>query len=195
MGLALIVASGTAVVSATLSQSDAATAVTTSYSRMLIGADFRSLDVRIGVQFIPNSGGNVYPRFLDDGSHTIPAPNLEASLNLPVGANITSVRFYYRDCGYYPGDGQVYANGNFYAGYYTPSTSSFAYVINQTHGVLACGLRNFVKSGTPLAVVGANRQYVVGAYMIGEVDSVATNDPPFVLAGAKIVWTCPTGCH
>jgi hypothetical protein len=191
----VIVVLGEALMSTSLGQSEASTAVPASYSRTLTGADFRSLDVRIGLQFIPNSGGNVYPRFLDDGSHTIPAPNLEASLNLPIGANITSIRFYYRDCGYHPGDGQVYPNGNFYAGYYTPSTSTFAYVVNQTHGTLACGLRNFVKTGSPLAVVGANRQYVVGAYMIGEVDIVASNDPPFVLAGAKVIWTCPTGCH
>jgi hypothetical protein len=83
----------------------------------------------------------------------------------------------------------------FYAGYYTPSTSGFAYLVNESHGTLACGLHDFVKTGSPLGVVGANRQYIVGAYVVGEIPISLGETPDFVLSGAKIVWTCPNGCR
>jgi len=189
---------GVALGSALMNQSAASTvAATPSYSRTLYGPDFQSLDIRVRMQFMSNTGGTVYPIFQDDGSHLIPAPYVEAPLDLPLGANITSVRYYYHDCGFTPGDNHVYANGNFYTGYYTPGTAGFAYISPQSHGTLACGLHNFVKTGTPLAVVTAGRRYVVGAYVIGDLDSKtsATPDPPFAISGARVTYTCPTGCH
>src|SRR5882757_7489725 len=71
----------------------------TVHSRTLYGLDFQPLDFRIARQFMQNSGVVIYAH-LRPGTSTWPDDvYLEASIDLPVGARVTSVSFFYKDCG------------------------------------------------------------------------------------------------
>src|SRR3954453_13058416 len=119
-----------AAVAVTRASAGAAAAGTT-YTRTLIGPDFRSLDVRVFPQFVSNTGGGVYATFSDDGSHMIPETYLEAPFVIPVGAALTSVTFVYSDCGWFPGGGAGFPNAQYYIGSYAPAGGAFSYIRNE----------------------------------------------------------------
>jgi hypothetical protein len=179
-----------------------AAAVTSTYTRTLIGPDFRPLDVRIGTQFVSNTGGGVFPQFLDDGSQTIPDTYLEAPVDVPIGAALTSVTFYFRDCGEFRmgGGSEKFPRAHYYAGYYVPATGAFHYDVPE--GVSQwgdCSVRyRFTRTGTPLSTMAAGRRYVLGVHVT--VASVGTNVPPltdplWMLYGARVQYTCDATCR
>src|SRR4051812_814426 len=74
--------------SAGAQEAQKAAAVTTHY-RTVVGIDFHPLDYRATTQFVSGSGGGVY---LETAATNGPQ-FLEAPVDLPVGATVTSVSF------------------------------------------------------------------------------------------------------
>jgi hypothetical protein len=88
-------------------------APSTTYVGTIGGFDFRSLDYRTFPQMVFNSGGGVFPS-TNSGANLPPFRGLEASVDLPGGANVTRLDFYYRHCGGAGGP-------TFYFGAYAPA--------------------------------------------------------------------------
>ena len=90
----------------------------------------------------------------------------------PVGANVTSVSFFYTDCGL-RGEPEPWL-ADYYFGAYRPT---------------------FNRMGGPIATVQVDRRYVLGAKSY---DAESGDDPHtaplWVLYGARLKYTCPTTC-
>jgi hypothetical protein len=189
MALAALVAlaGGTAV--ALVEQGPATATSLPTYVRTLGGEDFNTEDIRVFPQFLVNSGGGVYPLWDDDGSHVVPPTYFESGVDLPVGAAITSVTFWYHDC-------NENSAGAFYAGSYSAVAGSYAPIVQETHGGTTCATQTLTKSGSPLATVVGGRRYVVGVHLDSSaVTLVRTSSPSFLLLGARIKFNCPSTCR
>ena len=188
-----------AAVADSAASADAAAAGTV-YTRTLIGSDFHSLDVRIFPQFVSNTGGGVYAQFSDDGSSHIPATFLEAPLELPVGAALTSVTFIYSDCGSSGGGGSSFPNGAYYVGSYNPAAGSFSYIRSEASDQWGdcLAIHKFVQRGRPLATVVAGRRYVLGVHVFSdgvEILVPPTSSPNLLVRGAIVKYTCDATCR
>jgi hypothetical protein len=176
----------------------AATVVT--YTRTLAGTDFQSLDLRVYPQFITATGGGVYPLWHDPNSVVTPDNSyFEAKIDMPVGAALTSITYYYKDCGAHVGTTTT-AQVAYYSGFYTPSTAGFQYVRPDGNGGFGdCSKRYaFTRTGNPLATIVANRRYTIGAHIIGnfalQTEPPEQANPTWYLAGATIRYTCSGSC-
>ena len=195
-GVIAVVAICAAIVSvAAMRSGGASAAATATFSRTFVGDDFRSLDVRIGTQHVASTGGAVAVQLVNDGSNTYPSPAyLEARADLPIGAQITSVTFYYLDCGNTGSEPLA----NVYFGYYSPATRSFTYIGTSTVDKIGCDWATTVLKGTPLATVASGRRYTLGVAASGDTVRVAappnTTGSPYYLGGARVRYTCPSTC-
>ena len=194
VGLTLAAVLVGAALSASVATS-ASPAATRTFVRTLAGTDFQSLDFRVAPQLVANSGGGIYLHSQKDATR----PDdiyLQAGVDLPVGANVTEVVFFYRDCGTPAANSAPVAE--YYFGSYNARQGSFTYHLpGATDEFQNCPTTNsFIRKGNPIVVVGAGRRYVVGA----EVDvSHGGNEPDpnpwYVLVGARVKYTCPSVCR
>jgi hypothetical protein len=168
-------------------------AAETVHNRMFYGPDFRPLDFRIAAQFVQNTGGGIYAH-LRPGTSTWPTDvYVEAAVDLPVGAQVTSVSFFYKDCGV----GLKPWFGAYYFGAYKPSSGVFTYLLPVAHHAYGnCAARyTFTRTGAPIATVTSDRRYVLGALAYeGAGGNVPHPDPLWLLYGARVKYTCPTTC-
>jgi hypothetical protein len=105
-------------------------------------------------------------------------PYLEAPLDLPVGAALTSVTFYFRDCGTFPVGGSGFPDALFYVGSYTPATGGPQYVEPEvTNHWGNCTTRyQIARTGTPIATVAVGDRDMLGVHIID--DGVEIDVPP-----------------
>jgi hypothetical protein len=159
----------------------------TVYSRTVYGPDFRPLDSRLAAQFAPNTGGGVFAVLIGD---LPPVRDFEAPVDLPVGANVTSVAFFYKDCF---NDGGAHAL--YYFGSYQPSAGKFTYHLREAAGNFGnCTIRyTFSRARATIATVLVDRRYVLGAD-VGTFTGPDNPNPEWILYGARIRYTCPTTC-
>lgn len=191
VAVGVLAASGLLAMTDTIGSAGGATTDTV-YTRTFYGPDFKSLDFRISPQFLPNTGGGVYgqqPSSVQwSGDYYFEAP-----VDLPVGANVTSVSFYYADCG--PGSIEL---ADYYFGSYKPSVGQFAYALPASVGGHsgACGVRyTFTRSKPTIATVLPDRRYVLGAHAYLHVlGDTPTTDPDWTIFGARVRYTCPSLC-
>src|SRR3954453_12237439 len=133
------------------------------YTRTLAGIDFHALDARIQTEFVSGSGGGVYAALTSTATGAPPQGTyVEATVNLPVGAEVTAVTFYYWDAG----KKGAFPLGTYYFGSYSPSDGGYADALPPASSDF--GQRRhtyaFTRSGTPITTVVANRRYVLGAW-------------------------------
>ncbi len=168
-----------------------ATTTTKTYIRTLAGTDFRSLDVNVFPQLIPNSGGGVYALYADAGGGGYPQESasqfFEAGVDLPNGARVTEVRLYVRNCFRFGSTG--------YFGAYTPSTGGYAqYATLDVPPSSSCAARTVTRTGSPLTTVGtATSRYVIGS-SFGGFYGARNTSPQWALFGARIKYTCTSTC-
>ena len=185
---------GAALVGAVQNIGAANAATSQTYVRTLTGTDFRPLDIRIHAQFVSGTGGGIYAIYQDDGTHTKPDAFLEAPLDLPVGAQLTQVSFFYRDCGSFGFDVSM----SFYAGSYVPSTGAYTPIVNETQSMVSrpCPTKTFTRTGSPLASVGDGHRYILGVRVsAGILAETMPQFQPYVFAGARIKYTCSATCR
>jgi hypothetical protein len=157
----------------------------TVYSRTVYGPEFRPLDSRVAMQFAPNTGGGVFA-VLASGAPTV--ADFEAPVDLPVGANVTSVAFFYKDCFNSGGAHAVY-----YFGSYQPSVGKFTYHLPEAAGDFGTCSTRYTFSRTTATVASGSRRYVLGAD-VGTFTGPDNPNPDWILYGARIRYTCPTTC-
>jgi hypothetical protein len=167
--------------SASSTSSAAVAAASTSYSLTLAGTDAHSLDPQLGIQFVAGGGA---------GSVANPSPStatqyFELSLNLPVGAKVTSIAVSYQYCDSAPQPVAVF-------GSYSPSTLVTQQVATMNLVANQCSPTTATKTGTPIATVAASRRYVIDFGAFRRVAYAAT--PNVVLYGATIKYTCSAPC-
>jgi hypothetical protein len=166
---------------------DARAAPGTTYVRTIGGFDFRSLDYRTFPQMVFNSGGGVFPS-TNSGANLPPFRGLEASVDLPGGANVTRLDFYYRHCGGAGGP-------TFYFGAYAPYGGAFGYILNAAgaEADTSCTTTfTLTRSSTSLTRVTTLWRYVIGFDPLEFFSGAGT--PPIFITGARVTYTCPTGC-
>jgi hypothetical protein len=162
-------------------------AASTIYSRTVYGPDFRPLDSRLAAQFAPNTGGGVFAVLTGE---LPPVRDFEAPVDLPVGANVTSVAFFYKDCFNSGG-----AHALYYFGSYQPSAGHFTYHLPEAAGDFGtCTTRySFARTKATIATVQVDRRYVLGAD-VGTFTGPDNTSPDWILYGARIRYTCPITC-
>lgn len=164
-----------------------AAAVTTHY-RTVVGIDFHPLDYRVTTQFFSGSGGGVYP----ESALTSGPQFLEAPIDLPVGATVTSVSFYYRDCGRV---GPM-PNASYYFGSYAPASGGYVDALppaSRRYG--QCDhTYTFTRSKASITRVAATRRYVLGTATKSWEFNTPTTTPQWLIVGARVKYTCPGQC-
>ena len=159
----------------------------TVYSRTVYGPDFRPLDSRVAAQFAPNTGGGIFAVLTGDLPRN---SDFEAPVDLPVGANVTSVAFFYKDCFNDAGPHALY-----YFGSYQPAAGTFTYHLPEAAGTIGdCTVRHtFSRAKPTIATVQADHRYVLGTD-VGTFTGPDNPSPDWMLYGARIRYTCPTTC-
>jgi hypothetical protein len=109
----------------------------------------------------------------------------EASLNLPVGAKVTSVAMSYQSGGF-PG-----AKDQFAFGSYSPSTRATQQVFDLTAPHVSAP-STFTKTGHPLATIATGRRYVLDWLQAGSASAPASELGTFY--GATVNYTCAAPC-
>src|SRR5205814_2390618 len=141
--------------------------------------DFEPIDSRTDVRFASNTGGGVWVG-------TASYPYLEARPELPPGAVITKVTFFYRQ---YPAAAPLLL----YFGSYDPSTGSFAYG-NSSGGEAAAAPGSGALSTTSMELAAAPnltidpaKRFVIGAKFQSTNGFAATYDATVfeLLVGAR----------
>ncbi len=152
------------------------------YYETYVGQDFDPIDGRNQLRYIGGSEGGV-AAVEQDNLDTISYFYSEIHLDLPVGAQITEVTFYYKDCTFKPD------RINFYLGSYSP-TASFAYhtqlqSVQDVPGNCTV-IQSISSTGAPLVTVdNSQRSYVVGAGVIP--DDLLTAIPRESMACASLI--------
>jgi hypothetical protein len=165
----------------------------TVHSVTVRGMDFRSLDFRVFPQLIPNTGGGIYPAA---PFGTAPQPAyLEADVELPPGASVNQVTFYYRDCGAVAGTFVPLLHSYLFA--YDPVHAGGSYILPAADSpAKSCSTTvPFVRPVSPPVKVVASRVYAVGVdtgYVV--MGDSPTTTPDALIAGARVRYTCPNAC-
>jgi hypothetical protein len=152
------------------------------HTRMYIGTEFHPLDQSMRLQFIAFTGGGAY--VIQDANKIARAPFVEVGVDLPNGANVTEVKFYFKSCN---------AGSQFYFGAYGPPGASAALYFNEPNASASPSCRKtatITGTGSPLttATPGSLR-YVLGARPAA-VAFHYDDTPPWLLVGARIRYTC-----
>jgi hypothetical protein len=156
-------------------------ATATTYSYTVAGVDMHSLDAHIVPQFVPNTGGGV--QAISDGTTPETAWYLEASLELPVGAKVTSVAVTYSNaCNQYP---------QFVFGYYLPALHATKQNL-VIDGGSDCA-KTLVRTGSPITTIGTARRYALD-WVVGLVYPWGTTHTGPTFNGATIKYTCTAPC-
>jgi hypothetical protein len=168
-------------------------AAATQHSITMRGVQWRSLDFRYVPQYIQQHGGGVYLQRLPGATSQPDAWFLEADMNLPAGALVNQVTFFYQDCG-------VHGNAlaHWYFARYDPAHAGGGFILQSADspvGTRDCQTHAFVRNVSPAVKVDPTKNYVAG------VDSGYANNgddpttsPSLVVLGAKVRYTCPNGC-
>ena len=189
LALALLVAATWIVARGSGGTVRAATTATT-YTRIYAGLDFAPLDVNVFPELASNTGGGIYPLAIGDDINSLPNNmNFEARVDLPVGAKVTEVTFFY--CG-------PSGNAKFYFGAYQPSTRGFTAVLPEAYPPTATtcpsGTKSFVRTGSPIVTTSAGHTYRLGVHILA-LGNFRTDSPIWVMNGARVKYTCtPTSC-
>jgi hypothetical protein len=190
--LVLTLVAGTSVGSLLGTGAAQGAAAAVSYTRTYTGTQFQPLDLRVRTQFMSGTGGGVYAQIVSQ-----PGPSalfLELPLDLPVGATVTSVSFFYKDCGI-PDVGSVQESARYYFGDYTPNANGYVDVLPQGAGGrgVCDHTYTYTRSSTSITTIAANRRYVLGANIFEQVVGTAPiDDPGWILTGARLQYTCVT---
>jgi hypothetical protein len=171
---------------AVVDQRPSSAVTTRTYVRTFVGTDFRSLDGNMLTQLFGGSGGGIYAF----SNAPIGAKFLELNVDLPVGARVTNVTFYFRDC--VPA---VFPQSSYYFGSYNPVTSNWAEVVNMqgSHSANCNATRSVTRTGSPLATVVVGRRYTLGMAPLG-VSNDKSSTGGWGLIGARISYTCTELC-
>jgi hypothetical protein len=152
--------------------------------RTYVGLDFEPIDGRSELLFASGTGGGVW---LDS-----PPSFVEIKPELPVGATITNVRIFYRQCG----GAQPF---RFYYGSYDPSSGGFQFGNSSGQEVTAAegpSCSATVSMQLPAAAnfkIDPAKRFVIGAYF-GYLDAASTTYDSNVLellVGAKVDYSLP----
>ena len=191
-GTAAMLTAATAVILTSGTVSSGATAATV-HTRTLVGTDFLPLESQVSREFVSGTGGGIYPVVANGLPRGYAL--LEANVTLPVRANITSVSFYYQDCGQSTPAG-VFAFARYYFGSYKPSAGSYADALPPASSQFGnCQhLYTFTRSRTRIATVTADRRYVLGILTTFDSSDWSRAYPGWVISGARVQWTCPKTC-
>ncbi|MDH2444289.1 hypothetical protein QDR37_10085 [Amnibacterium sp. CER49] len=152
----------------------------TAYSVTYAGTDAHTLDPNMQPKY--TGGGGVGAVVTSSGPALIHA--VEFSVNLPVGARVTSVAVSYSTC-------NTTSQPVISFGVDTPASASSAQIAAISAGT-HCGVTTVSKAGSPLTTVLTGRRYVVDFTFTDE----AGYSGPFnqVLYGTTVKYTCDAPC-
>jgi hypothetical protein len=188
----LLAAAATALVVVTTSSSASTPAVATSFTRTITGTAMHSLDARVGLQIVANSGGGVTPSY-ESGVTPPPSPRpiFEAGIDLPKGAKVTAVSFTVT-----PGDRTGCLGEPLLFGSYVPQDAIFTTNVSFTTPghPSPCQRGTFTKTGSAIATVVDGRHYVV--QWRPQLTGTYPGDPHSsgIFHGARVQYTCTSPC-
>jgi hypothetical protein len=160
-------------------------AASTTYATTVVGTELHSLDPHFQSKLVPNTGGGAYAVY-DPGVETPHPPwYLEATLDLPVGAQVTSVAITLTNC----------SGGSVDFGSYAPAAGSFSLHTHLAIPAGSCPRQTFINAGSPLTTVANGRRYAI----TWTVTRLRTWSPdPLTFAstfnGATVRYTCTAPC-
>ena len=164
------------------SASSASSATAPTYSVTYSGADAHSLDPHFQPIFVAGGG---LQGVVDSSSDATTFNYLETSLDLPVGARVTSISATYVSCPSAPLDAYLVF------GSYSPTTRNTL----QTSTLSAprsCSPKTVTKTGNPITTTVAGRRYAI------DFDGHVLEDYPgtgrSVFYGTTIKYTCTSPC-
>jgi hypothetical protein len=159
-------------------------AAPTVYTRTIAGTDVHSLDPHLDWIFVPGGGATVT---IEPSGANIKYNYLEATIDLPVGAKVTSIAVTYKYCPN-PSPGPA----SYVFGSYLPATRATVQsaVINANP---SCSPTTVTKTGNPITTALAGRRYALdwSPYLSSPWPSP---NPGEVFYGATIKFTCTSPC-
>jgi hypothetical protein len=186
--LALLVAAGLGAVSgiAVVWPDSSGAATSTVYSATVAGTDLHALNPHVVPQFV--AGGGV--QAISDG----PLPEwpwyLEATIDLPVGAKVTSLTVSFRSCS--SGDSIVF-------GSYSPTTLNTVQSRTIAHfnpNDTCLARKTYAASGNPITTVATGRRYAIDWLVDSQHawTSVPASSTYSAFYGATVKYTCTAPC-
>ena len=169
-------------------------AAATQHSVTVRGVEWRSLDFRVALQYVPDTAGGVYTHL----TGSIPLDMwVEAAMPVPAGALINQVTFYFQDCGFGP-VGHETALADWYFAAYNPTKAEGHYILPVADAPAStwdCELHSWARAISPPLKVLATTSYVAGADShFGTGGPDPNSNPDLIIEGAKVRYTCPDGC-
>jgi hypothetical protein len=158
------------------------------YSKTVTGTDLHSLNPSVVPMLVPNTGGGIQAYLIEsDPEPPSEQRYLEAAVELPVGAKVTSVSLTYADC---PG-----AVGITF-GSYSPTQGTFAsHASFFTGPAVNCQKTTTSKTGSPIVTVAAGRRYVWDWHNTGLYPYNGTlHEAAPTFYGATVRYTCTAPC-
>jgi hypothetical protein len=181
--LAIVIALGTGILigGLVIPASNGQAATLKVYSLTVAGTDVHSLNPSWLPAFV--DGGGV--QAVNNGAGYQGNTYFEASLDLPVGAKVTSVAISYKT-GDFPR-----ATSQFAFGSYSPSTRGTQQAFTVTAPVTGTP-STYTKSGNPLVTTVSGRRYVLDWLFEGTASSPSSDLDTFY--GATVKYTCTAPC-
>jgi hypothetical protein len=158
-------------------------ASTKTHARTYMGTDFHSLDHVLTPQFAPFTGGGAY--LVQTTNEAPQTPFMEVGVDLPNGAQVIDVTFFYRSC---------HAGGEIYFGSYGPGNGSSHLYFDKKNlpastDCTAATPTVFQSTGPLTTTKPGTLRYVLGASP-GSASASYQTHPDWILLGAKIRYSC-----